>query len=127
MCLIPLKTRKFLFWTFPVVERAKKDIIVYKVLDASNIAPFNGLYKYKIGYNFPIGKDRLKLYETKHNRGGLVGIGWLHAYTSELSAMSGTFNLLWRHDIHIMVIPKGTKYIISDDKTEICAKCLKWE
>ena len=126
MCLIPLKTRKFLFWTFPVIEKAKKDIIVYKVLAFSNIAPFNSSYKYQIGYNFPIHKDYLKLYETKHNRRGLVGFGWLHAYTDELSAINHTLDKKSYVNIYKMIIPKGTKYIISDDKTEICTKCLKW-
>ena len=126
MCLIPLKTRKFLFWTFPVIQKAKKDIIVYKVLAFSNIAPYYRTYKYKIGYNFPKDKDCLKLYETKHNRRGLVGFGWLHAYTNELSAIHRTLDQESYRNIYKMIIPKGTKYIISDDKTEICAKCLKW-
>lgn len=48
------KTKKFLWWIFPKIQRAKKDIIVYKILDTDGHALFRSRFRYHYGYNYPI-------------------------------------------------------------------------
>lgn len=120
MCLHPLKTINFLWWTFPKVQHAKEDITVYKVLDYDGYSKYI-FYKYRSGLNFPQEKDSLKIYKRENN--GLVGKGWLHCYKECFAAKRVA---IWgAESVAKMVIPKGTKYILGTDH-EICAKCLKW-
>ena len=120
MCLLPLKTINFLWWTFPKVQRAKKDITVYKILNYDGYSKYV-FYKYHSGLNFPQEKDRLKDYKRKTC--GLVGKGWLHCYDNRYVA--GAIGAWGEEKVVEMVIPKGTKYILGKNY-EICAKCLKW-
>ena len=130
MCLIPLKTRKFLWWAFPKVKIAKKDIVVYKVLTSEYRAPFQPYYIYSKGYNRPDGID-VESKRIQKNPDCNISTGWLHACVTEDCAndMAKSFNSsrsYLKFNVYKMIIPKRTKYILGD-QNDICAKCLRWD
>lgn len=129
MCLIPLKTKKFLWWIFPKVQIARKDIIVYKVLTSDHRAPFQPYYIYSKGYNCPDEIDT-ESRRIQKNPECKIGTGWLHACVTESCAndMAKSFNSVrsyLKFNVYKMIIPKRTKYILGIDD-EVCAKCLKF-
>ena len=129
MCLTPLKTKKFLWWIFPKVQRAEKDIVVYKILSRDGHAPFKPRFRYHYGYNYPIKPCVNPSKLISENPFCSICGGWLHAFTNEFTA--NTFcidNMIWpeNYEIHRMIIPKGAKYILGVEN-DICAKCLKWD
>ena len=129
MCLTPLKTRKFLWWIFPKVQIAKKDIVVYKILDTDDHAPFRPKYQYHFGYNYPKKSyiHRSKL--ISENPFCSIWGRWLHAFTNESIANTVCIDYIIypeNYKICKMIIPKGTKYILGVED-DICAKCLRWD
>lgn len=128
MCLTPLKTRKFLWWTFPKIQRAKKNIIVYKILSFHNNPPFQK-FLYERGCNYPMLFQNSKQIRKKSNVFVSITYGWLHAFTNEHAAERYIERmLLWPENYKIckMIIPRGTKYILGKED-DICAKCLRWD
>ena len=131
---------------------AEKDIVVYKVLMRKNgkdyapvVSEDSGLPHYI--YNKGVNKARLKedvdyawsKYVGAWDYMYRIGKGFLHAYTTKDGAEKNKDN--WNlcmsasayyregkfHFVTKMIIPKGTKYFLSDDGYEICAKQLLWE
>ena len=128
MCLVPTKTRRFLWWIFPKVQRAKKDITVYKVLTSDCFAPYQPRYTYHLGYNYPEGID-IESKKIKENPKCYITTGWLHACSDRMDAYDIFCDLKsyspLNYKIYEMIIPKGTKYILGNHG-HICAKCLSF-
>lgn len=127
MCLVPAKTRRFLWWIFPKVQRAKKDITVYKVLSLKYRAPYQEDFQYTAGLNYVEGKDT-ESKRISNNPKCRITTGWLHAYLDRNLAFDlacflnnnyGYYFGIWK-----MTIPKGTKYILGINN-QICAKILR--
>ena len=124
---------------------AEEDIVVYKVLMCKNGKDYAPVvsedgelphYIYKKGVNKArLNEDVSYAWNCQYK----IGKGFLHAYTTKGIAeqkcdrwngcvgRSGIESGVKYHFVAKMTIPKGTKYFISCDGTEICAKQLVWE
>lgn len=107
-----------------IAKRAKKDIVVYKILSAIDDTSDCRGYQYKKGYNYPKKKGSIIQRNTE------IGEGFLHALTTDppisLHCYFHPYELVVK-----MVIPKGTWYFLGSSKyfgvQDICATCLKYE
>lgn len=125
--------------------KAKKDIVVYKVLYLENgnyYAPVvndtkNIDYVYTKGLNHPSEPlDETSIEKSKLHDGFKVSWGWLHSYSiiKKAECTMEQFNnegkVYYGNGEYVIVkmtIPKGCKYFISDDKEEYCSQCLSWD
>jgi hypothetical protein len=125
-------------------RRATRDIVCYKVLEKVIIGDFAYVTptfrypmeigkQYDISYAFPMdAKKSNRLWQrlqTGYHKGTYpIGPGFFHALTNKeeaekLNGMCGyTGNMLVSVEC---IIPAGTLYYISEDKSEICAKSIK--
>ena len=118
---------------------AEEDIVVYKVLMHRNGKDYAPVvtdtatlqsYIYKKGANKARLKEDINL--TWNGRTYAIGKGFLHAYTTNEEAEKSRTRwnccgLTISHFVVKMIIPKGTKYFVSTEGTEICTKQLNWE
>ena len=110
-------------------KKAKKDIVCYKMVQLSPKEDENTLTYYTPFKSTEItvpgtliakGRRFRSFKEAKD-----VGAGYIHAYTTLDKAVNYTILLGGR--IIRSVIPKGTKYHLSENGTEICARKMKFE
>lgn len=122
MCLVikNIKTRELARIYTKNPKIAKKDVNVFKVLDENNNSAYQyfkyekGTHYYQTGrpFSFEIYKQ-----ESVFNYGWRININrGLHSFTLKKAAKE----ILYPNDkIVKMVIPRGSKYYISSDGTEI--------
>lgn len=106
-----------------IAKRAKKDIVVYKILSLFNNTSNCRGYEYKKGYNYPEKRGPI-IQKTLE-----IGEGFLHALTKKPLVLK---NLLYSDEIIVkMVIPKGTWYFLGISEyfgvQDICAACLRYD
>lgn len=117
---------------------AKEDIKVYKVLkieynsvtnEEYYVAPFYNYYKYKKGRNCPlrVEGEYYGPHESIIDDKGYLDRGWLHAYTVKSDAKIYTYeSKVGEKIVAEMIIPKGAKYYVSFDGSEVCTDTLIW-
>lgn len=90
--------------------------------------------QYDISYSFPLDAKKVnKLWQrlqTPYHPKGMypIGPGFFHALTNKKEAerLNGMFGYTGNMLVSVeCIIPAGTLYYISEDKSEICAKSLK--
>lgn len=108
-----------------IAKRARKDIVVYKILSAIDDTSDCRGYKYKKGYNYPEEKGSIIQRDIE------IGEGFLHALITVPPAL---YHYLCRYEKVVkMVIPKGAWYFLGSSiylvkgAQDICATCLKYE
>lgn len=108
-----------------IAKRAKRDIVVYKILSVIDDTSDCREYHYKKGYNYP--EKRGSIIQTNSE----IGEGFLHALTVVPPALH---NYLSQYEKVVkMVIPKGAWYFLGSSvylvlgAQDICATCLKYE
>ena len=106
---------------------ASEDIPVWKVLNTDNTAYYQSKYTFKHGDNYPLGPEKVGV----NFEGRAINGGWLHAFNSKTMNRKKISRLMFmprRQKFRCvkMYIPKGTKYYVSYDNNELCAKCLYW-
>ena len=121
--------------------KAKKKILVYKVLDQHDFPPYYPDYPYKHGKNKAMGpKQVVKEKDGDENWVYWVYGGFLHAYTSEERAYANAlaYNITdvvslphtdydRLYQVNKMYVPVGAEYYIDEQCGEICADCLVWK
>ncbi len=105
-----------------IAKRAKRDIVVYKVLNNNNTSDCRE-YQYKKGYNYPEKKGSII------QRNPEIGEGFLHALVEDKYCI-----YLWLESgekVVRMVIPKGTWYFAGISTYlgthDVCATCLRYD
>lgn len=106
-----------------IAKRAKRDIVVYKILNLFNDTSNCRTYPYKKGCNYPEKRGSI-IQKTPE-----IGEGFLHAITEKPSVPK---SFLFSDEIIVkMVIPKGTWYFLGSSKyfgvQDICATCLRYD
>ena len=110
---------------------ASEDIPVWKVLNTDNTAYYQSKYTFKHGENYPLGEEQENTSCCGPYVSRAISGGWLHAYNTEIMNRKKISRLLimprsQKFRCVKMYIPKGTKYYVSYDNNELCAKCLYW-
>lgn len=106
-----------------IAKRAKRDIVVYKILSVIDDTSDCREYHYKKGYNYP--EKRGSIIQTNSE----IGEGFLHALTVVPSALH---NYLSQYEKVVkMVIPKGAWYFAGISTYlgahDVCATCLRYD
>lgn len=132
MCLNTLKKHPYNTKFMPIT--------VYKLLYKSNVtgkftSPYIGgppAFAYKKGINRP--KNHEKIFYDNISQLYVVGGGWLHAFTkiSDAERVCEIQNRnidksFGKYVIIEMTVPSWTRFYLSENELEICAKKLKWE
>ena len=96
-------------WKKP--KKAKKDIIVYKILDKDCVSPYRG-FKYNLGVKYDTDMES---FNTPFDNGLYIDVGF-HAFTSKRALLKSS---LKSRIAFKCIIPKGSSYYISSCKKEI--------
>lgn len=101
-------------WKKP--KEAKKDIIVYKILDETRVSPIRG-FVYNLGVKYDTNFEHVNSLFTN---GRFINAGF-HAFTSKRALLKSSLmkNPLKLGVAFKCIIPKGSSYYISSCKKEI--------
>lgn len=100
-------------WKEP--KKAKKDIIVYKILRENCISPYRG-FSYNLGVKYDTDMES---YEGISSKGIVINVGF-HAFTSKRALFKSNVNKYFSTgEAFKCIIPKGSLYYISSCKKEI--------
>ena len=107
-----------------IAKRAKRDIVVYKILRVIEGTSSYREYQYKKGYNYP--EKRGPIVQTNPE----IGEGFLHALTAKPSAELHYYFYPYEMIVK-MIIPKGAWYFLGISQffgvQDICASCLRYD
>lgn len=100
-------------WKKP--KKAKKDIIVYKILRENYISPYRG-FSYNLGIKYDTDMD---FFTDPYDDGLYIDVGF-HAFTSKRALLKSNLKKYFSTGIVFKcIIPKGSSYYISSHKREI--------
>lgn len=105
-------------WKKP--KKAKKDIIVYKILDENCISPYRG-FAYNLGVKYD---TNMKSYKEMFISGLYIYVGF-HAFTSKRALLKSYLKKEFISAVAFKcIIPKGSSYYISSCKKEIVSESI---